>query len=722
MPERPRGRAAHPRRVGVVTVPTNVARHAAAAALALVAGSAAAQPLPQTDWVRGGGVGLSHVDASPDGARLLTVAPQQRRVDLWDIASGRVLSTVLVPGLGEVGPARFAQGGASFVHSAAGVVRQYDAAGNVVRTYPGTVQGGFAASPGLPGAIALARGNSVDIYDAATGQLTGSTLPLSATVNNIAFTKAFGGLRLAVQASDGPSTFAFTFATTGGAALTGAQVFAGEPVDTRCFAPRPAPGPDGPEFAMGGGQSTTIGVAAFEAGPTRLLVSAPWFVALSDLAYSPSGATLAIAGVAPGGHVLLYNASNGAPESVLFHGALGARSLRFVSESVLATAGDDAALRTWDLAAASERLLSAHDGAVGRIAVFPGGARVASAVVGRPVAFDAPSDNRVALWSATGADARRLRIDGQLDGHETRDLLVHPDGRRVFNAQFRGPGGDLVHVMDADTGERNFTISVGVDEDPRRLFLSADGARLLVVGTRASRFYRASDGASLGSWGQVTGELPLAQSPARDRVLLADNSGGVALRSFNDGQAVADWFAHLGGVASGAFSPDGSIIATAGGVGPAQAISLWTTSGALVRTIEGVHTLSITCLAFTPDGSRLLSASLDGTIKMWRVSDGANVITWSAGGNAHATAMDIDPATDRFYYGRSDGAVIKALIPPLPPLCRADLNNDGELTFDDIQAFVALYNANDPRADFNSDGEWTFDDIQAFIAAYNAGC
>jgi hypothetical protein len=55
-------------------------------------------------------------------------------------------------------------------------------------------------------------------------------------------------------------------------------------------------------------------------------------------------------------------------------------------------------------------------------------------------------------------------------------------------------------------------------------------------------------------------------------------------------------------------------------------------------------------------------------------------------------------------------------------VCRPDLNNDGELTFDDIQLFVALYNANDARADLNNDQEWTFDDIQLFVSLYNAGC
>jgi hypothetical protein len=54
--------------------------------------------------------------------------------------------------------------------------------------------------------------------------------------------------------------------------------------------------------------------------------------------------------------------------------------------------------------------------------------------------------------------------------------------------------------------------------------------------------------------------------------------------------------------------------------------------------------------------------------------------------------------------------------------CRADMNADGELTFDDIALFVGFYNAADSRADFNSDGEWTFDDVTLFVGAFNAGC
>jgi hypothetical protein len=82
----------------------------------------------------------------------------------------------------------------------------------------------------------------------------------------------------------------------------------------------------------------------------------------------------------------------------------------------------------------------------------------------------------------------------------------------------------------------------------------------------------------------------------------------------------------------------------------------------------------------------------------------------------------------RFQARDLTGAVVEAGVDDVRavvtgcPACRADFNNDGELTFDDIQAFVGAYNAQQAVADFNSDGEWTFDDIQLFVSAYNAGC
>ena len=54
--------------------------------------------------------------------------------------------------------------------------------------------------------------------------------------------------------------------------------------------------------------------------------------------------------------------------------------------------------------------------------------------------------------------------------------------------------------------------------------------------------------------------------------------------------------------------------------------------------------------------------------------------------------------------------------------CPADINNDGELNFFDVSAFVALFNAGDPAADFNGDGQANFFDFADFLSAFNAGC
>ncbi len=65
---------------------------------------------------------------------------------------------------------------------------------------------------------------------------------------------------------------------------------------------------------------------------------------------------------------------------------------------------------------------------------------------------------------------------------------------------------------------------------------------------------------------------------------------------------------------------------------------------------------------------------------------------------------------------------INEQIPPPPPLCDADLNNDGVLDFFDIQTFLNWFAAGDPRADFTPDGEFDFFDVQAFLNAFASGC
>jgi uncharacterized protein (TIGR03118 family) len=54
--------------------------------------------------------------------------------------------------------------------------------------------------------------------------------------------------------------------------------------------------------------------------------------------------------------------------------------------------------------------------------------------------------------------------------------------------------------------------------------------------------------------------------------------------------------------------------------------------------------------------------------------------------------------------------------------CFPDVNSDGVLNDRDLALFDTLYDNEDVRADLNNDGEWTFDDRQAFVLLYNSGC
>jgi WD40 repeat protein len=80
---------------------------------------------------------------------------------------------------------------------------------------------------------------------------------------------------------------------------------------------------------------------------------------------------------------------------------------------------------------------------------------------------------------------------------------------------------------------------------------------------------------------------------------------------------------HSNFVNSIAFSPDGSILASAGG----NIVKLWELSkGQEIRTFSG-HAELIHSVAFSPDGQRLVSGSNDKTIKLWNAQTGEETLT-----------------------------------------------------------------------------------------------
>jgi WD40 repeat protein len=101
------------------------------------------------------------------------------------------------------------------------------------------------------------------------------------------------------------------------------------------------------------------------------------------------------------------------------------------------------------------------------------------------------------------------------------------------------------------------------------------------------------------------------------------------------------------------FSPDGLRVATTDDA----AVDVWDArTGRLERRLDG-HTGRVLQVAWHPDSSRLVSASRDGTARVWRVADGAAELVIGAPGAPPLFSADFAPSGDRIATTREDGEV-----------------------------------------------------------------
>lgn len=333
----------------------------------------------------------------------------------------------------------------------------------------------------------------------------------------------------------------------------------------------------------------------------------------------------------------------------------------------------------------------------------------------------------VATWSpdggrlATASEDMTARVWSLVDRLEPVLIMRHqnlvrsvawsPDGSRIATASF----DRSAKLWGTQTEGRPLTL-LGHHGRINAVDWSPDGARLLTgsgggENDNSARMWtlegpdRSADSTVLATYEQWV--MGAALSPDGARVALAVGDGTMRIRAFQ-GDAEGSELVREGHecvVRAVAWSPDGSQVVSGGQDGR---VFLWRADGGGEPLVFEGHTDRINAVAWSPDGSRVASASQDRSVRLWSPEqpDVAPVVwssespiamvDWSPDGARAVTASDDGVAR---VWDAAKGEVIREFAEHEGALLSARWSPDGRrvlTTSGDLSARVWV--ADDPEA------------------------
>ena len=334
------------------------------------------------------------------------------------------------------------------------------------------------------------------------------------------------------------------------------------------------------------------------------------------------------------------------------------------------TGSHDKTVRLWDTTNGKEiRTVETFPSDVESVAFSPDGKHVAVAVRNyRPVeVWNALSGEQAFVCFGTGvmantvgfsADGTKLVVGGFLawvwDGREGRNSRTLPAGafesligRRVTAAVISPDGKRILagcldrkaRLWDAETGQELRTFP-GHADAVKSVAFSPNGKQVLTcaAGEKQARLWDAESAKELHAFALPDESVAVAAfSPDGTRVLTGGDSsttqGGARLWDARTGKELRAFGTPRETVYSIAFSPDGKKLVTGENLNTAR---LWDTeTGKVIHEFHGHMSIvsprgvrvKVMAVAFSPDGSLVLTGSIDGTARLWDVRTGKEVRT-----------------------------------------------------------------------------------------------